>query len=176
MWNRGPSNSSFVYRQKLSSCLKEHEEQLLSYYCQTRLSCPWHPQGFVTGRKHKPNPAVQNFQSLQREEKNPFIMFTFPHCFISLKTSLTTKWSLSGVIGKRWRRFFKAVWMENLKAAVCAERKYCIWSFFMIPADMMYVCIPQPEEFLLFGFLCLSVRGSSTSASFCSIVWELTTT
>lgn len=31
---------------------------------------------------------------------------------------------------------------------------------------MMYVCIPQPEEFSLFGFLCLSVTGSSTSASF----------
>lgn len=36
---------------------------------------------------------------------------------------------------------FKAAWMENLKAVAHVERKYYIWSFFMISADMMRVCI-----------------------------------
>lgn len=81
-------------------------------------------------------------------------MFSFLHCFISLKTSLTTKWYLSVVIGKCWRRFSRlSEW--KISKQLSALKENITFDLFMILTDMMYVCIPQPEEFLVFGFLFL---------------------
>lgn len=143
------------------------------FYCPTNLSSRPRPAGFVTGR-NKPSPG--SFQSLHGEEKNPFIMFTSPHCFISLEN--ITHYQMV-FVRRNWQTLealCEAVWMEKSQSCCLRWKKILHLIFFMIPADMMYVCIPQPEEFSLFGFLCLSVTGSSTSPSFCSIVWELTTT
>lgn len=41
----------------------------------------------------------------EKKKRSPFIMFSYPHCFISLKTSLRTKWYLSVVIDKGCRQF-----------------------------------------------------------------------
>lgn len=127
----------------------------LSYYCQTNftsaLNITWN---LSLAGSVNPTLWIYNLQSLQREKKNPFIMFSFLHCFISLKTSLTTKWYLSVVIGKCWRRFSRlSEW--KISKQLSALKENITFDLFMILTDMMYVCIPQPEEFLVFGFLFL---------------------
>lgn len=56
MWNRGPSNSSFVYSQKLSGCLKEYENQFLSYYCQTNFTSPLASRGICHRQEAQTQP------------------------------------------------------------------------------------------------------------------------
>ena len=69
------------------------------------------------------------------------VFFFSSHCFISLTASLRPKWYLSGVIGKRWRRCSRLPEWKISKPVVHVERTYYIWSFLMISADMMHVCI-----------------------------------
>lgn len=53
-------------------------------------------------------------------------MFGFLRCFISLKNIPQQQMVFVRANWPTLEAFFKAVWMENLKAVVCAESKYCI--------------------------------------------------
>lgn len=131
MWN---SNSSFVYSQELSELLKRTRKPVPSLLLSNKLGLPARLPWDLSpaGSTKSPTLRVQNFQSLQREEKSPFIMFSFLRCFISLKTSLTTKWSLSGLIGKRWRRFSGlSGWkISKLLSALKANIAFDLFLFF----------------------------------------------
>lgn len=85
------------------------------------------PVGFVTGRKHKiPNPASTELPVTSEGGKEPFHHVQFSPLLYFTEDITHYQMVFVRANWQTLEALFRVVWMENLKAVVCAESKYCI--------------------------------------------------